>query len=332
MSPAPTSRDVARLAGVAQSTVSYVLAGKGSVSAETRARVLRVAAEINYRPNLAARSMRTRRSGRLALVLPMLLYNPSRLLAGASTVAEQAGYTLEVQSVRGGVDDRRQRTEELVASGHFEGVLVLAQLGADDHSSAASDTTVVALSQFDDEARVTGELVDAHPIAHIMEELAKSGHWRFLHISGHPTFASAQARKRAYLATVERLGLESLGVVDGDWTGTCGEQAIDQLPDGSPSLAVIAANDISAAGAIRAASRRGWSVPDQVVVTGWDNVEMSEFLLPSLTTVNIDFQELGRRSMTRLVAAVRGEEPTIEQTPLQRVIWRESTGSVGRQP
>ena len=325
MSRTPTSRDVAKAARVSQATVSYVLAGKGAISPETRARVLRAAEEINYRPNLAARSMRTRRSGRLALVVPILFYNPNRLLASAAEVAEAAGYTLEIHNIPGSGDEQRVRIESLIANGQFEGILVLAQLGASELPQGDATTVTMALSEFDDHLHGVGELADASPIWSFVEHLAGLGFRRFLHVAGDPTFASARARRRTYLEAVEQLGLQSVGVFDGDWSGRSGEAAIHRLPNDTPPLAVIASNDICAAGVIRAAFARGWTVPDQVAVTGWDNVEMSELLRPSLTTVNIDFGELGRRSMTRLLSLLRDEDAPSPNTRLQQIVWREST-------
>lgn len=322
---AATSRDVARLAGVAQSTVSYVLSGKGAISTATRERVLRAAEELNYRPNQAARAMRGGRGRRVAVVVPSLLHNPGDILVGVTAAAEEHGFALEIHSVFGDREQRGRRLQQISDSGHFSGVLVLDDLAGGD-AVVRGDAVIVRLAEFDDQGHASGELADAAPITHIIEALASAGHRRFLHISGIPTYPSALARQRGYLETVERLGLESLGVVAGDWSGASGEAAVDALPPTVPPLAVIAANDLTAAGAIRAAHRRGWVVGEQVLVTGWDNLAMGKSLWPSLTTVHVDYELLGRRAMSRLLAALGVDAARDDDTPLQRVVWRESTG------
>ncbi len=174
---------------------------------------------------------------------------------------------------------------------------------------------------------MNAELTDAQPIAVMMERLVELGHRRFLHITGPLDFPAAFARRDAYLATVERLGLESLDAVEGEWSGEIGMAVVRALPDEARPFALIAANDYVAAGAIRAATLRGWSLPGDMSVTGWDDVGLSAFLVPSLTSVVQDRERLGEYSMRRLIAAVRGEAPPERPTDLHRIIWRESVGA-----
>ena len=174
--------------------------------------------------------------------------------------------------------------------------------------------------------RGIGELADAAPLVEIIERLAAFGHRRFFHVAGNLQFASARARKAAYLETVERLGLESAGVVDGDWSGRSGYDAVHSLADEAMPTAVIASNDVVAAGAIRALIERGLDIPGDASVTGWDNNEVCEYLPPSLTSVEVNLEGLGRNAMLSLVKAISGRELEPAPRPLQRVIWRESTG------
>jgi DNA-binding LacI/PurR family transcriptional regulator len=340
----PTSRDVARLAGVSQTTVSYVLTGKGAISPATREHVLKVAESIGYRPNLAARSMRTRRSGRLAVITGITIDPQMRLLAGASRVADDAGYVMETHSIDGTVEDRTDRVLELAAGGQYEGILtfvpVLSRALSDDTSPhgtsvrgagtpGPSRPPVLAATAFDEKMRSLGELADAGLLEDFISTLVAAGHRRFVHVAGSQEYASARARRDIYLACVERLGVESLGVLGGRWSAESARQAVLALPDDTPPVAVIAANDILAVGVLRAAAERGWSVPDDVVVTGWDNAQFGAYTTPSLTTVDVDFEAAGRHAMQLLVATLRGEEPPPRTAALQRIVWRESTGQAG---
>ena len=325
MEKRPTSHDVARAAGVSQSTVSFVFTGRPGISEATRERVLKAASALNYRPNLAARSMRTRRTGRVAVVVPMASAHPMPLLGGAIAAAREAGYVVEVVSLPQDAAGRDERLAEVLESGQFEGVLSFTPLG--DVAASEDGPVMLSAGEFDDDVHVTGELTDAQPVATMMERLAARGHRRFVHLAGPPDFPSARARREAFLTTVDRLGLESLGVIDGDWSGRAGEEAVRALADDAPPLAIIAANDVIATGAIRAATHRGWRIPEDVAITGWDDHLQSAYLVPSLTSVRQDRERLGAHSMRRLIAAVRGEEPPEKPGDLLTVVWRESTGS-----
>ncbi|MFJ4173170.1 LacI family DNA-binding transcriptional regulator [Microbacterium sp. NPDC089696] len=317
-----TSHDVAHLAGVSQSTVSFVLTGRPGISEATRDRVLRAAAELNYRPNLAARSMRTRRSGRLAVVVPIATLHPLTLLSGAIAAARDEGYAVEVVSLPDDPSERDERLAELVDAGAYEGILSFSPLPLVTEDAGA---VVLAAGEMDDEMHMSGVLADAQPIVEMIEHLAAHGHRRFLHVAGPQDFPSARARQTAYLQTVDRLGVESLGVTGGAWSGEAGEDAVAALPDDATPLAVIAANDVIAAGVIRAATLRGWRMPEDLSVTGWDDLHQSAFLVPALTTVAQDRERLGGYAMLRLIAAVRGTDAPARPTDLLSVVWREST-------
>ncbi|MDA2810931.1 LacI family DNA-binding transcriptional regulator [Nocardiopsis sp. RSe5-2] len=326
-------KEVARAAGVSHQTVSRHLrfAGEG-LKASTRERVDAAIRELGYRPNLIARSMRTRRTGRLAILLPSVGdASPGRTLVGAIGAARAAGYAVEVLSVEGGARERAGRLADLAGSGQVEGVLSLAPAELGDGPPPDAEAAVVVSAGYDDRMRGIGELADGSPVADLVAGLAAGGHRRFLHVAGDRGYASARGRRRAYLEIVERLGLESHGVADGDWSAESGRAAVLDLPEDSGVTAVIAGNDAVAAGAVRGALERGWSVPGDLSVTGWDDAPVAAYLSPALTTVAVDLERLGTRAMERLIAAVRGTDPEVEEDePLNRVVWRESTGPAPR--
>lgn len=326
----PTIKEVARLAGVSHQTVSRYLRSRNGLKPDTLARIDAAVSELNYRPNLVARSMRTRRTGRLAILLPTVAFNPARMLHGATEAAHEGGFSVEVVSVIGDTGTRTERMLEIAGTGQVEGILALAPLspGFEDHLPHGE--TIVVAPDFDDEMRGIGELADASPLVELMEGLVEFGHRRFLHVAGNLQFASARARKAAYLETIERLGLESAGAVDGDWSGKSGYDAVHSLPDEALPTAVVAANDVVAAGAIRALIDRGLDVPGQVSVTGWDNNEVCQYLPPALTSVEVDLESLGRNAMLSLIKSISGRDLEPPPGPLQRVVWRESTGPAHR--
>ena len=326
----PTIIEVARLAEVSHQTVSRYFRAPDGLKPATKARVQAAVEQLNYRPNLVARSMRTRRTGRLAVVVPTLAYSPARMLAGASSAAHKAGYAVEVLALEGGAAERTERVAELADSGQVDGIVSFAPVLSSLELQTSSGTLIIASADFDDEMRGIGELADAAALVEVIEGLARLGHQRFLHVTGDLQFASARARRDTYVATLERLGLESWGIVEGDWSAEAGMAAVRALPPRGGPTAVIAANDLVAAGVIRAALDRGLRVPADLSVSGWDDQPLGRLLSPALTTVEIDLEGLGSRAMTRLICALRGEGEPGEPRQLHRVIWRESTGDAPR--
>jgi LacI family transcriptional regulator len=326
----PTIHEVAHRAGVSHQTVSRYLRNNGGLKPTTVAKVQAAIEELNYRPNRVARSMRTRRTGRIAILLPTATQSlPLRLLSAASAAAHEDGYTIELVGLEGGAVDRAERAQELADSGEFEGILALASLA---QSATWSAAPVVIIADYDDELRGLGALADGAACGEVVRYLGGLGHRSFLHLAGPQTFASARNRRQTFADTVAELGLHGT-VIDCDWSGQSGYEAVMSLPRDTDITAVVAANDLLAMGAVRASLSRGWRVPADLSVFGWDDEELARWATPSLSTVAIDRQRQGREAMCRLIATMRGiDPPPIDTTSLDTVIPRESTGPAPRRP
>ena len=324
-----TSKDVAHLAGVAQATVSYVLNGKGSISAETQERVRRAASELNYYPNLAARAMRTSKTNRIAVVTGVQDYDASPVLSGAIDEASKAGFLSEVYGLEPTIPGQGERIVELVQSGQVAGVLCFAQLDPDLMTKLEKVAPVIRPDTLSANMFNVGELADAAPIAVFVEKLAEQGWHRFLHIGGpSDDSVSASARKQIYLDTIGRLGLESIGEIDGNWSAESGLTTVLALPEQTHPLAIVAANDRIAVGVMRGAHLRGWRIPDDISVTGWNDTEIGAYLNPPLTTVSVNRFEAGRWEMRRLIAAINNDDAPAPPANLNTIVWRGSTGSI----
>ncbi|MGW2090586.1 LacI family DNA-binding transcriptional regulator [Promicromonospora sukumoe] len=324
--------EVAKVAGVSHQTVSRYLRNDAKMRPETVARVRQAVEELDYRPNLTARSMRTRRSGRVAVLLPAVAtYGPPQILSGVMEVAHEHGYTVEAFSVEGSPADRFERVRELADSGQVEGVLALAPLPPGSGGRFPERAAIVVSADYDDKFRGVGELADGSPVEDLVVRLAELGHRRFLHVTGALDYASARGRRDVFVATVERLGLGPAQVIESDWSAEGARAAVLALPEQDHPTAVIAASDIGAAGVVLAARERGWTIPGDLSVTGWDNNLLGAYLEPTLTTVRVDHRKLGRAAMARLVetlqpgTAARGSDPASDG-PLNTIIWRGSTG------
>jgi DNA-binding LacI/PurR family transcriptional regulator len=318
-----TIHEVARLAGVSHTTVSRYLQDKDSLKPKTRIKVEFAVKTLDYRPNLVARSMRTRRTNRLAIVLASGPAFPGRQLAAASEIANRAGYQVEIVSVEGGPRARADRIDDLVRSGQVDGILAISSIG---RKRKSQNVPIVEIDSYDEQLHVVGELADASAVREIIEHLSSLGHRTFLHVAGEQKFTSARNRRSVYLETIERLDLRSAGVIDGDWSGRSGFDAIVNLPADSAVTAVVAANDMIALGVIRGALSRGWNVPGDLSVFGWNDDDFGKYTTPSLSTVAVDFEAKGLDAMNRLLAEIRGEPvPEPSGRTVNRVIYREST-------
>ncbi|GAB4005000.1 hypothetical protein GCM10029992_51580 [Glycomyces albus] len=178
--------------------------------------------------------MRTRRSGRLALVTGVGADNHMRMLGGAGEAAAEAGYAMETHCLEGTAEDRTARLLELAAGRQFEGILAFIPVVPEALATASASTPVVTATAFDDQMHSVGDLADASLIDDFITALAEAGYRRFVHLAGSDKWASARSRQAVYLAAVERLGVESLGVLGGDWPAETGRRAALSLPEGTP--------------------------------------------------------------------------------------------------
>ncbi|TCC33157.1 LacI family DNA-binding transcriptional regulator [Kribbella speibonae] len=319
----PTMYDVAALAGVSHQTVSRYLRADPTVGADTSVRIKAAVDELGYRPNLMARAMRTRSTGAVAIILPGWT-GPERTVAAACEEAQRLGYQVEIVI---GVDEDpaelSRLADEILARGQVDGVLSVTPLTVDTHSAGV----VVQTAEFDHRLRaVEAVAADEATMEEILERLAELGHRDFFHAAGPQDWRSAQLRKSGYLKACERLGLRSHGVYDGPWHPDTGVEAVQSLADDTPVTAVVAASDHIAVGVMHAAFRRGWRVPEDLSVTGWDDLTLVRYGTPALSTVRVDRETSGRHGMRRLIAAIRNEpEPAPLPAAPTEIVFRDTT-------
>lgn len=330
---APTIYDVAALAGVSHQTVSRYLNDKSKLKATTLERVEKALAELNYHPNLAARSLRSRERYRVVVVVPEAsLYFPSRMLAGAAATAHEGGYKVDVIALEGSNQSRAQQLRTLMSGDEIAGILSFVpspKFSSADRLPASSVPMIVA-GEYDNKMRGRGSLADGTASEKIVEYLASLGHRNFVHVAGPAAWPSARSRRAAYEEAISSRGLLSRGVVSGDWTPESGYAAGRKIAEMKDVTAVVAANDQMAIGLIRAFYEQGIKVPADISVFGWDDMTESKFLVPALSTVRMDLEALGARSMFQLLDRIRGKQSTSETLTLapMELVFRESTGPV----
>lgn len=331
-------KDVAEHAGVSIKTVSNVVRGEAHVSEATRERVLRSIAELGYRPHASARHLRTGRSGILALAVPDLAAPYfAELAAAVIATAKGMSYTVLIEET-GGDPEEELRIACGLGSSLIDGVL-LSPLRLDQEALASRPRRVplVLLGERDYELPVDHVLIDNVAAAReVTAHLLALGHTRVAAIGAQRGAASAtaQQRVRGYQEALYRAG------VPYDPALTC-EVSAYRLADGvramrslldlpEPPEAVFCFNDLLAAGAVRAAADRGLGVPRDVAIAGFDDVELSQYSVPSLTTVAPDKAELARLAVTALlrrIAEDSAEEPPAVLYAGHRLVVRESSGA-----
>ncbi|MFD3893060.1 LacI family DNA-binding transcriptional regulator [Streptomyces cellulosae] len=307
-------REVAERAGVSMRTVSNVVRGTGRFSEATRQRVERAVEELGYRPNSAARRLRTGRSGVLLLAVPELTMPYwAELAEHVLREAAARDCTLLVE-VTGG----RPEAELEIALGHTDPMvdgIILSPLALDDRAAArAADPAPLVL---------LGERVHDLPCAHVTvdntaaareatEHLLARGR-RKIGVVGRqlaPNAATSATRLAGYHEALEAAGLtydETLAPPVAAYhraDGATAAHALLDLPE-SPD-AVFCFADSLAEGVLHAARERGLSVPDDLAVAGFDDIEAARYMAPPLTTVAPDKRELARLAVTALLAGVDG--------------------------
>ncbi|MFI6761688.1 LacI family DNA-binding transcriptional regulator [Micromonospora sp. NPDC050417] len=311
--------DVARLAGVSHQTVSRVLNNHPNVRPETRDRVLVAISELNYRRNALARGLVRRRSRVLGVVsFDTTLFGPASTLYGIERAARAAGYWVSIATLeridRAGV----LAAVDALAEQSVEGVIIIApQLeaaGALYSLPAGLPAVAVDAGSPDGGAPVVG--IDQVAGARLaVEHLLALGHRTVWHIAGPPDWLEARDRVEGWRGALHDAGRPVPATIRGDWSARSGYAAGQALARQADVSAVFAANDQMALGLLRALHERGVRVPGEISVVGFDDIPEAEFLIPPLTTVRQDFDEVGRRSMAallRLLEAVDGPDTVSE--------------------
>jgi len=336
-------REVARRAKVSTATVSRTINRPESVTAATAERVWEVIRELRYFPNRHARSLVSGRSRILGLIVSDVT-NPffPELIQGFEDIAVEHNYELLITSTR--YDPARmalavkrmlERTVEGVAIMTSEmDVSLLEEI-------AIRNVPMILLDVGSPGPGISKIVIDYEAgINQAVEHLLDLGHARIAFISGPPALESAQIRRSAFLRCLMDRGIieDERFVVTGDHTVDGGFRAMsDLLALPIPPTAVLASNDLTAMGALRAVRRAGLDVPRDISIVGFDDIHLAEFTEPPLTTVRIPREELAHKAFNALlrnINAGRGGAVLVAEHGAERIgthlVIRSSTGSPRR--
>ncbi|MFI6060212.1 LacI family DNA-binding transcriptional regulator [Streptomyces sp. NPDC051286] len=326
----PTSRDVARAAGVSQATVSLVLGGKwrGRVSEATAARVRAATQDLGYRPNLAARSLRLGRTRTALLVVPALTNEFfARVYTGAAAVAAEHDFGVVLYPSPDGTGPARDPFASARAA--LDGVIASSMAADALDALRGADLPLVMLDSDPADtgvaARVNLDIADG--MRQVTDHLLTLGHRRFLHLASAIDSWTFAVRAGAVRDTLRGVPGTSVQTVPAALDVRAGREATEQAlsAPGPRPTAIICDDDILAAGACKAARRLGLRVPDDLSVTGFDDLALATAVEPELTTVQLPAEQVGERGMTALLSVLDGCPVESGSLPV-RLVVRGSSG------
>jgi LacI family transcriptional regulator, galactose operon repressor len=325
-----TLRDVARHAGVASSTISRYLNGGLHLPAQTRNRVRAAIAQLNYRPNVLARSLQSGRSHILGLIVPDLA-NPffACVAEAAAAAAYRESYSI-LLCATGNDPEREAHYVNLLTGGQLDGLiylgahrrnLTLETIRRKELPVVIVDEEVegVAGGRVFVENRRGGYLATAH--------LLHLGHRDIAFIGGEADLLTTVERRLGYEEALCERGLNPRPdrIILGEYTTQFGARATGELLTGSAPTAIFAASDVVAIGVLQTARQMGLNVPEDLSLVGFDDVPIAEMLAPPLTTVWQPAEDLGRAAILMLVRHLRDRVPLVPETLGVRLRIRGST-------
>ncbi len=314
-------------------TVSRVLNNEPNVAKKTRDRVLAVAKELRYTPNLAARGLASSKSYLLAL----LYDNPSpnyiaNIQKGAIDACRDSGYHLVIEPLNMNAANRGDALELRLERLPVDGIILTPPLCDDvdllDILTRLKIPYVPVAPSREPEDVTSVKMDDVQASFEMTEYMIRNGHKRLGFIKGHPEHSASTLRYLGFVKAVEAAGLEVDldAVVDGDFSFKSGVVAAERLLSAEQRpTAIFASNDDMAAAVVSVASRLGISVPGELSVGGFDDTPLAQILYPQLTTIKQPIYEMGHMAASLLIKPPKAEERLPSYCLDHKLIIRDST-------
>lgn len=338
----PTLEEVAQLAGVSRSTVSRVVNQHPNVRPEVRERVWKVIRQTGYQPHAAARSLASRRSRVIGLIIPQAVttlftdpYFPV-LLRGIADSCNAHNYHLMLSLFsHRRVHDPRTRQDllyqQILRSRYLDGVVVASAPLDDPIFSRLLEESVpfVIIGRHPHERANYVDVDNVVSARMAVEHLLRLGHERVATITGPLNMFAAQDRLEGYRQALAARGVpvdENL-IAEGDFTEQGGRAAMQRLLPYRPT-AVFAASDMMAVGALRVLREAGLQVPEDIAMVGFDNIPLASMVEPALTTVRQPIEQLGSMAVELLISLLQnpGQETVHRMVLPTELVVRASCG------
>ncbi len=328
----PTQADVARLVGVTQATVSFVLNGSQAISvpAETRQRIRDTANMLGYRPNALARGLASGSSSLIAVTVPAVTDFFSDIVHGIEDVARQHGYSVIISTTN---DDPRQELTNLdvFASRQVDGTIICgSRLEADELNQVAQEHRLALLTSKMPVSAGVVKIPGEAGLYQATSHLIGLGHQAIGHIGWQP--AGENEREPGYTRALHDHAITPdprWVAVSSEATLEEGARCLEQLLLRAPQLTAITCySDVLAVGAITAAKRLRRRVPEDLAIVGFDDIPLAALVNPALTTIRVPRYQIGQMLMEALLRVIdaQGEYEEKQEVDLELIV-RESCGA-----
>lgn len=322
-----TIKDVAQLANVSISTVSYALNNSGSVSGETKKKVLEAAKKLDYKPNGIARSLKTKKTEMIGVFLNDFngpVY--SEIIRGVQEIAVSKGYEIIIAECMA----NEHSVSRIFTQGIVDGAIVLSTRISSDiiREYASSHFPVVLLDREMSGEYISSVLIDNKSACYNLVKYIKDlGYRKVAIINGPKGTYDSNKRYEGMTEAIRDFGLtinEGQSFI-GKFTEDDGYRFGKEIAaSGNLPEVILAANDEMAIGAMKALQEEGISVPDQVSVTGFDDIELCQYVSPKLTTIARPAYELGLLATHVLFNSMKGDVSRHSQVLNTELVIRES--------
>ncbi|MGH3690325.1 MAG: LacI family DNA-binding transcriptional regulator [Microbacterium sp.] len=327
MSPRATIEEVASTAGVSRSTVSRVVNGSTAVSPEALAAVRAAIDELNYVPNRAARSLASRQTHAIALIVPedttRFFGDPffAAIVAGITGALGGSDYLLNLLIAS---DDPGDKMTSFVRNGGVDGALIVSHHTSDAFVDRIADAVPVVFGGRPVRRHEGDYVVDVDNVAgakNATQRLIDIGRTRIATITGPLTMVASEDRVQGFRAALEDSGLAPYAEEEGDYTEASGAEAARRLLDGGRPDAIFVASDLMARGALTALRSAGVRVPEDIALVGFDDSSVAVTTDPQLTTMRQPMYAQGEAMARVLLSRLAGEDPpTTTILPTELVI------------
>jgi len=328
----PSIKDIARLARVSHPTVSRALQNSPLVNAQTAAKIRKIADEAGYRASAVARGLVTRRTRTIGLVVTTV-DDPfaGEVTCGIEQAANDHGYAVFLASSSAD-PERERKVVQALAERRVDGIIVTSSRVGALYLPLLEELNVPIVLVND---QYPGEFVHSVMIENVegaraaVEHLIGLGHRRIAYVGDRLGYQSDAERLAGYKDALKRGGIEFRAalVKEGNGRPEAAIEAVDELlalP--APPTAICCYNDMTALGALRAIRARGLRVPEDVSVTGFDDLFFAAYLQPPLTTVRQPMRRMGQLAMENLLKLMSGEDSVAQSRVEAELIVRASTG------
>ncbi|MFL5660317.1 MAG: LacI family DNA-binding transcriptional regulator [Ktedonobacteraceae bacterium] len=308
-----TIADVAERAGVSKTTVSHALSGKRPVAPETRVRIEQIIEELGFRPNALARSLRMKRTLMVTLIIPDITnpYYPTLARGLQDALVEQGYHTFLCNT-----DSKQEQEIAFIADAvqrQVDGIVLssLHSMIKDVQEFIKQGMHLISIGTSIDHPQVDKVSTDDQQGARTATDyLIQRGHRRIGMITGTANLIPSEARQTGYRMALEGAGLpfDTTLVVEGDFVRAGGARAMHRLLQlADRPTAIFCANDLMAIGAMDVARETGITIPDDIAVVGYDDIEAASLVSPALTTIFNPGYEMGKTAGLLLLERIKGK-------------------------